>query len=467
MNRREFLGKSAGFGLSWAGLLGLIGGGSGCVSNKSRNSSGLAGRRGQNEQMNFVVIFADDMGYGDANCYGHPTIATPNLDRMAVEGMKFSQFYSASSVCTPSRAALLTGRLPIRNGMCSNKRRVLFPNSAGGLPAEEITIAGALKCKGYATGCVGKWHLGHLPEFLPTRRGFDSYYGIPYSNDMKPSILMDGEDVLEKPVDQRTLTRRYTAKAKTFIEQHQAEPFFLYLAHSFPHVPLFASKAFKDKSRRGLYGDVIEELDWSVGEIMDTLRRLNLAKNTLVFFTSDNGPWLTQKLSGGSAGLLRDGKGSTWEGGMRVPGLAWCPGRVRAGVVNRELAGTMDIFATCLDLAGVDLPQDRVIDGVSMAGMLLGDKAGKRKDMFYYRGAKLFAVRQGPWKAHFVTQSGRKNDRKKHDPPLLFHLDRDPAEKFNVAKKHPEVLARITELVEQHQAGIEAVPSQLEKKITN
>ena len=196
MNRREFLGKSAGFGLSWAGLLGLIGGGSGCVSNKSRNSSGLAGRRGQNEQMNFVVIFADDMGYGDANCYGHPTIATPNLDRMAVEGMKFSQFYSASSVCTPSRAALLTGRLPIRNGMCSNKRRVLFPNSAGGLPAEEITIAGALKCKGYATGCVGKWHLGHLPEFLPTRRGFDSYYGIPYSNDMKPSILMDGEEVL-------------------------------------------------------------------------------------------------------------------------------------------------------------------------------------------------------------------------------------------------------------------------------
>ncbi|MBN2374977.1 MAG: sulfatase [Sedimentisphaerales bacterium] len=466
MNRREFLKKSARFGLGGAGLAGLMGNVPGCVNDKSKNSFGTAGRQRQ-KQPNFVVIFADDMGYGDAGCFGHPTISTPNLDRMAAEGMKFTQFYSAASVCTPSRAALMTGRLPIRNGMCSNKRRVLFPNSAGGLPAEEITIAGALKSKDYATGCIGKWHLGHLPEFLPTRRGFDSYYGIPYSNDMKPSILMEGEKIIEQPVQQQTLTRRYTAKAKAFIEQHRTEPFFLYMAHSFPHVPLFASDKFKDTSRRGLYGDVVEELDWSVGKIMDTLRRLNLAENTLVMFTSDNGPWLTKKLHGGSAGLLRGGKGSTWEGGMREPGLAWWPGRVKAGTVNRELAGTMDIFATFLDLAGVDLPRDRVIDGVSMAGMLLGDGAGKRQEMFYYRGEKLFAVRQGPWKAHYITQSGYKNDRKEHDPPLLFHLDHDPAEKFDVAQDHPEVLAQINKLVQQHQEGIKSVPSQLEKKINS
>jgi len=299
------------------------------------------------------VIFADDLGYGDLGCFGHPTIPTPNLDRMAAEGVKLTQFYSASSVCTPSRAALLTGRLPIRSGMCSDKRRVLFPNSGGGLPASEVTIAKALKTKGYATACVGKWHLGHLPKFLPTNNGFDEYFGIPYSNDMRPSPLLDGTKTVENPAKQTTLTRRYTERAIDFIGRNKDKPFFLYFPHTFPHVPLFASKTFKDKSLRGLYGDVVEELDWSVGQIRKTLRRLRLAERTLVMFTSDNGPWLIMRLRGGSAGLLRGGKGSTWEGGMREPFVAWWPGKIPAGSVGTELACTMDIFSTCLALAGV------------------------------------------------------------------------------------------------------------------
>ncbi|MHC4722418.1 MAG: sulfatase family protein, partial [Planctomycetota bacterium] len=260
---------------------------------------------------NIVVIFADDLGYGDLGSFGHPTISTPNLDRMAAEGMKFSQFYSAAPVCTPSRAALLTGRLPIRNGMCSDRRRVLFPNSAGGLPETEITIASALKTAGYATCCIGKWHLGHLSRFLPTRHGFDYYYGIPYSNDMKPCPLMRNEETIEVPADQTTLTRRYTEQALQFIQKNKHKPFFLYFPHTFPHIPLFASRNFKDTSLRGLYGDVVEELDWSVGKILDSLHKNHLAENTLVFFTSDNGPWLIMDLRGGSAGLLRGGKGST------------------------------------------------------------------------------------------------------------------------------------------------------------
>ncbi|MEX0978455.1 MAG: sulfatase-like hydrolase/transferase [Pirellulales bacterium] len=230
---------------------------------------------------NIVIIFADDLGYGDLGCFGHPTIATPNLDRMAREGLRLTQFYAAECVCTPSRAALLTGRLPIRNGMCSDKRRVLFSDSTGGLPDEEITIAESLKKKNYATACVGKWHLGHLPQFLPMRQGFDSYYGIPYSNDMKPTQLLRGGQVIEDPVDQTTLTARYTAEAVSFIRQHSEGPFFLYFAHNFPHVPLFASEKFKGKSRRGLYGDVVEELDGSVGQVLPPIADLPAAPGAL------------------------------------------------------------------------------------------------------------------------------------------------------------------------------------------
>lgn len=348
---------------------------------------------------NIIIIYADDLGWGDLGCYGHPSIRTPQLDRMATEGLRFTDFYSAAEVCTPSRAALLTGRYPVRNGMCSDSRRVLFPNSRGGLPAGEITIARALKTRGYATACVGKWHLGHRPEFLPTRHGFDSYFGIPYSNDMdrdaavgpkgreaflapkseywKPPVLRN-EAEIERGPDQTQLTRRYTEEAQKFIRERRGGPFFLYLAHNMPHVPLFASERFKGRSPRGLYGDVVEELDWSVGEILETLRREKLEQNTLVFFSSDNGPWLIFNQHGGSAGLLREGKGSTWEGGMRVPGIAWWPGKIAPGGVHRGIASTMDLFTTSLRLAGADVPADRVIDGLDLRPVLLGTGAVER-----------------------------------------------------------------------------------------
>jgi arylsulfatase A len=436
---------------------------------------------------NLVIIFADDLGYGDLGTYGHPTIRTPNLDRMAAEGMKFTQFYSAASVCTPSRAALLTGRLPIRSGMASDGRRVLFPDSRLGLPADEVTIAEALKDQGYATAAIGKWHLGHLPPYLPTKQGFDEYYGIPYSNDMdrvaegewqeifwEPRVeywnvpLMRGEEIVQRPADQRTITRRYTGEAVQFIRTHKDGPFFIYLAHNMPHVPLFRSDDFANTSRRGLYGDVIEEIDWSVGQVLDALREEGLADNTLVFFTSDNGPWLVFDTHGGSAGLLHGGKGMTWEGGMRVPGVAWWPGTIASGSVNSAVASTMDLFPTALVMAGRDLPGDRIMDGRDLLPMLTGASEEPVRDVyFYYRGATLYAARKGPWKAHFVTEWAYlpDNQRTEHDPPRLFHLEHDPSEQYDVAAAHPEVIADILAEVEQHRNGLNPRPSQLDARI--
>jgi len=433
---------------------------------------------------NIVVIFCDDLGYGDLSCFGHPTIKTPNLDRMAAEGVKLTQFYSASPVCTPSRAALMTGRLPIRSGMCSDKRRVLFPNSGGGIPASEITLAEALKEQGYATACVGKWHLGHLPQFLPTSNGFDSYFGIPYSNDMDrvndaprgrasfwdPKIeywnvpLMRNKEVIERPADQTTITKRYAEEATAFIRKHRDERFFLYLPHSLPHVPLFRSKAFEGKSLRGLYGDVIEEIDWSVGQVLDTLRDLKLDQNTIVWFTSDNGPWLTFNDHGGSAGLLREGKGTTWEGGMREPSICWWPGTIPAHQVSAELGTTMDIYATSLKLAGADIPSDRVVDGYDLTSMLKGESKSPRDEVFYYRGTRLMALRKGPWKAHFITQESYTGNNKaiEHDPPVLYNLEVDPSEKWNVAEQHLDVISDISKAAFEHLATVKPVPSQLE-----
>lgn len=437
------------------------------------------------ERPNVVVILADDLGYGDLGCYGHPTIRTPCLDRMAAQGQRWTSFYSAAPVCTPSRAALLTGRLPIRSGMCHDSRRVLFPNSAGGLPRGEITLAEALRPLGYATACVGKWHLGHLPQYLPISRGFDSYFGIPYSNDMDRvadapkgrealfrakieyfncPILRDRQ-VVERPADQHTITRRYTEEAIRFIRANRQRPFFLYLAHNLPHVPLFASPEYRGRSLRGLYGDAVEEIDAGVGRILDTLRELGLERRTLVVFTSDNGPWLSFDEHGGSAGLLREGKGSTWEGGMREPGLFWWPGRIQPGVVT-DLGSTLDLFPTCIKLAGGTPPADRVLDGLDVAPALMGTGPSPRKTMFFYRDTRLFAVRHGAYKAHFVTQTGYGPDKPlKHDPPLLFDLNQDPSEKHDVAREHPDVVAQMRRLVAEHRAGVQPVPSQLEEVI--
>ena len=470
MNRRQFI-KALG---TAAGVLALPGCGNTFGSNRSKPSS---------KKPNFVIIFADDLGYGDLGCFGHPTIRSPYLDRMAAEGQKWTSFYVGASVCTPSRAALLTGRLPIRSGMCDDERRVLFPDSAGGLPESEITIAEALKAEGYATACVGKWHLGHLRQYLPTSNGFDSYFGIPYSNDMdrvggkgqqafwEPKTeywnvpLMRNEEIIERPADQNTITKRYTEEAVKFISQNKNKPFFLYLAHNLPHVPLFVSKSFKDTSLRGLYGDVVEEIDWGAGQILATLRREGLAENTFVVFTSDNGPWLTFNELGGSAGLLREGKGCTFEGGMREPCIMWWPGRIKPGVVN-DIGSTMDLYTTILTLAGADVPTDRVVDGLDLSPALFGTGPSPRKTMFYYRGTKLYAVRKGQYKAHLFTKPAYgKGEEKMHNPPLLYHLGHDPSEKYDIAKDHPDVIEDIRKEITLHLANLTPGENQLAKRI--
>lgn len=428
---------------------------------------------------NIIIILADDLGYGDLGCYGHPSIRTPNLDRMAAEGLRFTDFYAAANLCTPSRAALLTGRYAIRTGLAGGPgRHVLYPNSTGGLLPEETTIAEMLKTKGYATAAVGKWHLGHLPRFLPTNQGFDSYFGIPYSNDMdavSPKLrregsdglnpksehfnvpLMRNEEIIERPAEQSTLTKRYTEESIKFIRANRKKPFFLYFAHTFPHVPLFASKDFKGKSGRGIYGDTVEELDWSVGEVLKTLQKEKLERNTLVFFTSDNGPWLVRKLNGGSAGLLRDGKGGTWEGGHRVPAIAWWPKTIEAGRVTSEFVCTMDLFNLCAELSGAKLPTDRPLDGVNMSQVLLGKGPSRRESMFYYYGDTLHAVRKGQYKLELITHDGYSREPAvKHDPPLLFHLSTDPSEKYDIAAEHPEIVADLIREVEKHQAEMVA-----------
>lgn len=437
---------------------------------------------GQTKPANIIVIYCDDLGYGDLGSYGHPSIRTPHLDRMAAEGARFTNFYSGAEVCTPSRAALLTGRYALRSGMAGG-RRVLFPESKGGLPSNERTIAEALRERGYATAHVGKWHLGIHEGSRPQDQGFDHTYGIPYSNDMdaraglargsamSPTPPSDGwnvplirnGEVIERPADQTTLTHRYTEEALTFIRSSQAagKPFFLYLAHTMPHVPLFASPEQKGRSPRGIYGDTVEEIDTSTGRILAALKEAGLAGDTLVVFTSDNGPWLTQGLQGGSAGLLREGKGSTWEGGMRVPALAWMPGRIAPAVV-REPASVLDLFPTALALAGAKAPADLTFDGRDLGPVVFEGKTRPDSPFFYYRGTRIFACRIGPWKAHFRTQGGYGDPQAvSHETPLLFNVEIDPSESTNVAASHPEVVAKIIAATQAHEATIVPVPLQL------
>ena len=444
--------------------------------------SAVAKEKEERTAPNFIIIFADDMGYGDVGVYGHPTIKTPNLDRMANEGQKWTNFYVGAPVSTPSRACLLTGRLAIRSGMSSEKRRVLFPDSKGGLPPHEITIAEALKTKGYQTAAIGKWHLGHQSPYLPTDQGFDSYYGIPYSNDMDKVEetdhftlaeneryqaynvpLMRDKQIVERPADQRTITKRYTEEAMVKIKSFKDGPFFIYLAYSLPHIPLFRSAEFKNVSLAGIYGDVIEEIDWSVGQILKTLKEEGIDENTVVIFTSDNGPWLTFKTHGGNAGLLRGGKGGTFEGGMREPGIFWWPGKIKPGVVM-ELGATMDLLPTFCSLAGINLPADRVYDGYDISPVLFDTGKSPRDVVFYYRDTEIYAVRKGAYKAHFITKSEYGNDPAViHNPPLLYNLNIDPSEKYDVANEHPEIIDEIKQILEQHLSTVVPVENQLEK----
>lgn len=424
---------------------------------------------------NLVLILMDDMGYGDIGPFNPRTKnRTPNLDRMAKEGMKLTSFYAAP-VCTPSRAQILTG--------CYAKRvslpAVISPAAAIGLSAEEATIAGLLKKQGYATMAIGKWHVGDQPEFLPTRRGFDHYLGLPYSNDMggewdgapdapqgkrKPPLpLVRDDKVIEtlKPADQDRLTERYTDEAVKFIRAHKDEPFFLYLPHTAVHVPLHPGKDFRGKSVNGTYGDWVEEADASTGRILDTLRDLKLDEKTLVVFTSDNGPWLTQGKNGGEAGPLRGGKGGTYEGGMREPTIVWWPGHIAAGSESDAVVGNIDLLPTFVKLAGGTVPADRKIDGADLSPLLLGKtKDAPREAHYYFNGNKLEAVRAGPWKLAIAPQSENigtpKDPEKQPFVPKLYNLDSDIGEKTDVAEKHPDVVKRLQELVVKMDADLGA-----------
>ncbi|MBT3200423.1 MAG: sulfatase-like hydrolase/transferase [Phycisphaerales bacterium] len=421
---------------------------------------------------NFIIIFIDDQGYQDLGCFGSPNIKTPNIDKMAKDGMRFTDFYSAASVCTPSRAALMTGCYPERVGNLG----VLFPRNNTGLNPEETTIAKMLKASGYATACVGKWHLGHLKEFLPTSHGFDSYYGIPYSNDMtiaqnmtlakdivlrekqtletlkKPKKnlvpLMRNEEVIEYPADQNTLTKRYTQEAISFIKKSKSDSknFFLYMPHTMPHIPLYVSPEFEGKSEAGLYGDCIEEIDWSVGQIIKTLKAEGIEKDTFIVYTSDNGPWnlrgnKTDKVKGnmnrrigGSALPLKGYKFQKYEGGMREPTVMCWPGRIPAGKVCSELAGTIDMLPTIAALSGAKLPEKK-IDGKDITPLIEARPNAKTPHEAYFYRTK--GVRSGDWK--YIDKK-------------LFNLSKDISESKDLAKENPEIVERLKNLLEAHKA---------------
>lgn len=433
---------------------------------------------------NFIVIFTDDQGYGDLGSFGSTTIRTPHLDRLAREGRRFTSFLSASSVCSPSRAALLTGSYPKRVGM---HQGVLFPTSTTGLHPAEHTIADHLKQQGYATACFGKWHLGHHPGVLPTSQGFDTYFGIPYSNDMnhpdnkgKPrggadgmdelwadpastltkwkTPLLENEKIVELPVDQRTITRRCTDRGVAFIKENQKRPFFLYLPYSMPHIPLYVPDDVRDPDPRRAYINTIEHLDTEVGRVFETLRELDLAKNTYVIFTTDNGPWLPFRHHGGSAGPLRDGKMSTFEGGHRVPCIMWAPGRIPAGTACHELASTIDLLPTIAALTGTSLPAGRAIDGVDISPLLTGDVRSPRKEFLYYsRNGRLEGIREGDWKL-LVKQPERQGqpDPSAKAEVMLFNLADDLGEKDNRAAANPDLVARLRQRMLAQDAVIEA-----------
>ena len=408
---------------------------------------------------NIVIIFADDLGYGDLGVYGHPLIKTPRLDRLATEGLKLTSFYASAPVCSASRYSLLTGRYAIRAGI----NGALMPESKGGLGTDETTIADILKSAGYRTGMVGKWHLGNRPGFFPTEHGFDSYFGLLYSNDMiRPWVQTDvpirlyrGTQELPGEVDNAALTERYTEEALAFIRENRTRPFFLYLAHSMPHVPLGVSPRFAGKSANGRYGDVIEMIDWSSGQVLDALRDAGVERNTLVIFTSDNGPWMEMpprmlveprivRTDAGSAGPLRGSKGTSWEGGTRVPFLARWPGRIPAGAVSSDLARTLDMFPTIAAIAGVPLPAGRAIDGQDIRAFVEGRAPSPAEWFFYYNsGGRLEGVRDARWKLHLQFPE-------KGEPVTeLFDLRVDPSERWDVAAEHPEIVARLNERMRQ------------------
>ncbi len=404
---------------------------------------------------NFIIIFCDDLGYGDIGAYGNTIHRTPALDRMAEEGVVLTDFYVSSGLCTPSRSSLMTGSYAQRVDMHINTRpwgsvgrQVLFPRAHKGLHPDETTIAEMLKGKGYRTACIGKWHLGDQPNFLPTKNGFDYYYGIPYSNDMNrdfcPLPLMRNDTVIEAPVDQSTLTKRYTQEALDFIAQDKSRPFFLYLPHAMTHNPLYASDDFKGRSDNGIYGDAVEEIDWSTGQILDFLRREGLSENTMVLFTSDNG---AAKPFGGTNKPLSGWKGSTMEGGMRVPGIFWWPSKLPARQIENEMATTMDLFPTIAKIVNAPLPGVQ-LDGHDILPLLQGKQAASPYEYFYYYQLEhLQAIRKGQWKIHLpldsMYQHFHRAIMREGRPVALYDLSKDDAESQNIADLHPELVEEL------------------------
>jgi arylsulfatase A len=419
----------------------------------------------QPRRPNFIVFLTDDQGYGDLSSFGHPTIRTPNIDRMAADGMRLTSFYAAP-VCTPSRAQLLTGRYAFRSKMFVP----YGPNAPNGIAADEMTLAEALKRQGYRTGMLGKWHLGDFdtrPEFNPLRHGFDFFFGIPYSHDYRRPFVQDatrgvplyrGFDQVERPVVANTLTQRFTDEALRFIRDAQDRPFFLYVAYNMPHLPAGASQAFEGKSTAGRYGDAVEEIDWSVGQVLAELKARGLERHTMTVFFSDNGPWSNapprsfqegQTLwDTGSAGPLRGTKGTTWEGGMRVPAAMRWPGTIPAGQVSSQMASELDLFPTFVKLAGGEIAADRPSDGYDLRAFLAEHAATPRHELYYIADHDLQAVREGRWKLRTAEAP----------QPQLYDLDRDPGERFDVAQANPDLVSHLRELLERFRPQVPSIP---------
>jgi len=433
---------------------------------------------------NVVLIFPDDLGYGDVGCYGAKGYSTPNIDRLAREGVRFTDFYVAQAICSASRAALLTGRYPNRVGVLG----ALGPGAKNGIKPEELTLGEVFKSRGYATAIYGKWHLGDHDPHLPTDNGFDDYFGLPYSNDMWPNHptnktfpplpLFDGKRVVRTQPDQRMLTTWYTQRAVSFIDQNKDRPFFLYVPHSMPHVPLHVSDKFAGKTQRGLFGDVIEEIDWSVGQILDALKRNNLEDNTLVIFTADNGPWLSYGEHAGSSGGFREGKATTFEGGVREPAIFRWPGKIPAGQVVHEPAMTIDVLPTMARLIGAELPKDLVLDGKDIWPLVTARDGAKSPHdaLYFFWNRELQAVRSGRWKLHFphtypsMTEkkgtNGLPGDYRTEKVELsLYDLETDPAESKDVAAEHPDVVERLTKLADDARRELPEKPQPAQPRV--
>lgn len=409
---------------------------------------------------NIILILVDDLGSGDLES---PMLDTPNLDRMAAEGTRLTSFYASASLCTPSRAGLLTGRYPVRTHMTNPVYPTGHPMNAlmdvlgryaygvRDIPGDEVLLPEVLSRRGYRTGMVGKWHLGDRAGHLPNERGFESFYGVLYSNDVRPyAIYRDSEIEVEAPADQNLLTRNFTQEGQDFIRRHRGEPFFLYLAHAMPHEPMHASEDFRGRSAGGLYGDAVEELDWGVGQILDTLSELGLEEETLVVFTSDNGPWWQ-----GNPGFARGRKMQTFDGGFRVPFLARWPGTIPAGATSDEMSMNFDLFATCLALAGVPRPQDRIIDGQDIMPILVEAAPSSHDSLLFYNTRALVALRHGQWKYHrrYTTENSGYWPLKQG--PFLFDLSVDPNESYSLIESEPELAAEMAALFEARQAEME------------